>query len=106
MILFLVSQLVPNIPTPIKFWARFVDDIFVLFPSNHDHNDFLISLNILSDSIKFTDEVESERKLPFLDILVRRTECNFKYSVYCKPTNKNALLHFFSFHDIKMKNQF
>ena len=51
--------------------------------------------------MKFTVEVECEQELLFVDILVRRTESNFEYSVYRKPTNKNALLHFFSFHEIK-----
>ena len=60
------SQLVPNIPTPMKLWARYVDDIFVLFPNYHDHDDYLISLNMLFDSIQFT--VECEQKFPFLDI--------------------------------------
>ena len=100
---FFESQLVPYIPIPIRLWARYVDDIFVLFPSDHDPNDFLASLNLIYNSIKFTVEEESEQKLPFLDILVHRTESNFQYSVYRKPTNKNALLHYFSFHDIKIK---
>ena len=46
-------------------------------------------------------EVEFEQKLTLLDILVRRTESNFEYSVYRKPTNENALLHFLFFYDIK-----
>ena len=28
---------------------------------------------------------------------------NFEYSVYCKPTNENDLLHFLFFHDIEIK---
>ena len=56
-----------------------------------------------SDSIKFTVEVECERKLPFLDILLRRTESNFEYSVCRKLSNNNAPPHFFSFHHIKIK---
>ena len=54
---------------------------------------------MLSDSIKFTVEVECEQKFPFSDI---RTEFNFEYRVYRNPINKNTLFHFFSFHDIKM----
>ena len=38
-----------------------------------------------------------------MDILVRRTESNFELSVYHKPTNKNALLHIFFFHEVKIK---
>ena len=49
---------------------------------------------------KFT--VEYEQKLPFLDILVRCTGSYFEYSFYRKPTNINALFHFFSFHDVKI----
>ena len=80
-----------------KLWARYVDDIFVLFPNDHNHNEYLV-LHTLSDFNKFSSEFE--QKLPFLDVLVCRTESNFEYSVCRKPTNKNALLHFFSFHDI------
>ena len=93
--------LIPSIPTPIKLWGRYVDEKFVLFPNDHDHIDFLVSLNLHSDSIILTVEEECEQKLPVLDILVHCTESIFEYSVYRKNTNKNALLHYFSFHDIK-----
>ena len=74
---FFETQLIPNLPTPINLWVRYIDDIFLLFPNDHDYDDYLRSLNMISDSIKFIVEVESEQKLPFLDILVRRTESNF-----------------------------
>ena len=57
---------------------------------------------MLSGFIEFTVEVECKQKLPFLNILVRCTESNIEYSVERKPTNKNDLLHFFSFNDIKI----
>ena len=93
-------KLVSNIPTPIELWALYVNDIFVKFPNDHDHDDFLISLNMLYGSIKFTVEVEYMQNLPFLDIIVHLTGSNFEYSVYRKSINKNVLLHFFSFHDV------
>ena len=49
-----------------------------------------------------TVEVECQQKLPFLYFLVCLTESNFEYSIHRKPTNENALLPFFSFHDIKI----
>ena len=55
----------------------------MLFPNDHDHDHYLISLDLLSDSVNFTVEVECEKKLPVLDILVRGIESNFEYSVYC-----------------------
>ena len=57
---FFQSQLVPSLPTSIRLWARYFDDIFVLFPNDHDPNDFLTSLKLLSDSLKFTVEEECE----------------------------------------------
>ena len=54
---------------------------------------------------KFTVEVEYEQKLPFFNILVRRTDSNqLQIRVYRKPTNKSALFHILSFHDIKIKS--
>ena len=41
---FLESQVVPNIPSPIRLWARHVDDIFVLFPNDSDSIKFIIAV--------------------------------------------------------------
>ena len=54
------------------------NDTFVLFPVDHEHDDYLISLNMISDSINFTVEVKYKQKLTFLDILVRRTEFSLR----------------------------
>ena len=53
------------------------DDIFVLFLNNHDHEDYFVSLNMLSDSIKITveDEVEVQSVLKML-------RSNHYYSLY------------------------
>ena len=61
---------------------------------------------MITMTIKFTIKVECEQKLPFLDTLVRRTDFNFEYSIYRKPTNINALLYFFLCswcYDVKIK---
>ena len=45
---FLKSLLVLNIPTLMKLYARYVDDIFWLFPNDHNPDNYLISLYMLS----------------------------------------------------------
>ena len=72
-------------------WLRwlFYDCIFIKWELF-----FVVEVNIV--------EVEYEQKYLFLDILVSRTESIFEYSIYRKRTNKNALPHFFCFHDTKV----
>ena len=57
-----------------------------------------------SGSIKFTYEVETEGQLPFLDLLLKRTNSGgLKLSVYRKPTHTDQYLNFMSHHPIAHK---
>ena len=56
--------------------------------------EFLNSLDV-TGSIKFTYEVEQDGKLPFLDILLERTDSGgLKLSIYRKPTHTDQYLNF------------
>ena len=58
-------------PLPQKVWICYVDDTFVLWPHSDEALDrFQEHLNNQHPSIRFTQEEESENKLPFLDVLV------------------------------------
>ena len=46
---FFQFQLVSNIPTAMKLWTCYDDDIFMLVTNDHDHDDYILSLNMLSD---------------------------------------------------------
>ena len=46
--------------------------------------------------MKFTLDTESNRTLPFLDILIHREDSQFKYSIYRKPINTLSYVHFYS----------
>ena len=59
-----------------------MDDIFSLFLGGKDDVvRFLDKLNSLHPSLQVTMEEECERKLPFLDIMVRRGEERFSTSI-------------------------
>jgi len=63
-------------------------------------------LNELDDSqnIKFTYEVEQGSQLPFLDLLLNRTENGgLKLQIYRKPTHTDQYLNFSSHHPIEHK---
>ena len=59
--------------TPPRFWKRYVDDTCTALPS-HRIDEFLNHLNSVEPSIQFTVEVESNGRLPFLDVLLEHEE--------------------------------
>ena len=67
-------------------YRRYIDDTFLVFKSEAHIPLFLDYLNSRHVNIKFTCEVESNNKLPFLDIEVERRGSTFSTSIYRKPT--------------------
>ena len=66
-----------------KYYRRYVDDIFVLFETVDQFEEFKKYLNSKHPNINFTSELEIDGKLPFLDILVDRN--NGKVVTSCLP---------------------
>uniref|UniRef100_A0A5S6QCY3 GIY-YIG domain-containing protein n=1 Tax=Trichuris muris TaxID=70415 RepID=A0A5S6QCY3_TRIMR len=65
---------------------------------------FLEYLNMLyPENIVLTIEKEADNKLAFLDALVIRGEDRLTTTVYIKPTNPDAYLHFTSHHPLSVK---
>ena len=67
-------------------YYRYVDDTFCLFKCKKDADLFLVQLNPMHPSLKFTEERESNERLPFLDVFMHKTPTAFLSSVYRKPT--------------------
>nr|VZI49172.1 unnamed protein product [Spirometra erinaceieuropaei] len=86
-----------------KFWARYVDDTFVVI----DRYQLLIFkelLNAVFPDIQFTIEEEENNQLTFLDVLVCRKDCGgLKTKVFRKATNTMQVLNFNSNHPISHK---
>ena len=67
-------------------YYRYVDDTLCLFKNGKDADSFLIQLNSMHPSLKFTVEKESNHQLAFLDVFVHNISTAFLTSVYRKPT--------------------
>ena len=84
-------------------YFRYVDDTFAIFDHEAEADEFLIKLNCLHPSLKFTFEKEKGKCLPFLDVYVKRTDVGLETSVYQKPTFTGQYLRWESFSLLKRK---
>ena len=90
-------------PRP-QFWKRYVDDTCTVLKKEevdrfHEH------LNGVNAHIQFTAEIEENKSLPFLDILLLRQEDgSIKTSVFRKPTHTDKYLDFNSHHPLAHKS--
>ena len=79
-------------------WKRFVDDVLAIM-QRKACDDFLHYLNSRHPNITFTSEEESDNRLPFMDLTIRRTiEGRLDLTVYRKPTHTEQCLAFNSHH--------
>jgi hypothetical protein len=86
-------------------WKRYVDDILEVVKKGtvESLTEFLNNLDE-SGSIKFTYEMETDGKLPFLDLqIIRKEDGSLKLQVYRKPTHTDQYLNFTSHHPIEHK---
>nr|VZI00812.1 unnamed protein product [Spirometra erinaceieuropaei] len=77
-----------------KFWARYVDDTFVIIKRQMVKEFHDVQNSVLPD-IQFKMEAEANNQLPFLDVLVhRKPNGHLKTTVYRKATNTRQILNF------------
>ena len=84
-------------------YFRYIDDTFAIFDHEAEADEFLVKLNYLYPSLKFTFEKEKGKCLPFLDVYVERTDIGFEISVCRKSTFNGQYLHWKSFSPLKRK---
>ncbi|BHF62643.1 hypothetical protein SprV_0200562800 [Sparganum proliferum] len=86
-----------------KFWARYVDDTFVVIERDQVLT-FKEQINAIFPDIQFAMEEEENNQLAFLDVLVCRKDCGgLKTKVFRKATNTTQILNFNSNHLISHK---
>ena len=88
----------------IKFWTRYVDDVFAIFKGTEDDlKEFLIFLNTVHANIRFTHELEINSSLSFLDLNIHRTSNTISFDIYRKPTATDHVIPYQSSHPLNIK---
>ena len=91
------NKIAPTLSTSLTRWNRYVDDTNA-FVKDEEITNVLNRLNTFHDDINFTHEVEENRTISFLDVLVRRNDDNtLSLNVYRKKTCSNIYIHWKSF---------
>ncbi|VDM04947.1 unnamed protein product [Schistocephalus solidus] len=86
---------------PPKFWARYVDDTFVIIKRSHVQA-FRALLNSIFPDIQFAMEEEVNNQLPFFDVQPK-TDGTFHTSVYRKEAYAEVILHYQNNHPVAHK---
>ena len=90
----LEKTLMANAPCPVILWRWFVDDCIAIL-KRQDMERFLVFINGLNSNFVFTQELEDNCSLPFLDILINRKEDgSFMFGVYRKLSHTGKYLDY------------
>ena len=88
----LENRLIPSLNGKISNWVRYVDDTFCLIKDGEEHY-VLNELNAYHPNIQFTQEVEKDNAIAFLDVAIKRVDGMMETSVYRKTTNTDVYIH-------------
>ena len=86
-----------------QFYRRYIDETFIIFGSDNQANKFLRYMNDKHPKIKFTIEMKSDNKLPFLDLLTDKFNDDLDISIYRKQTYTDLGVNFLSACNMKYK---
>jgi hypothetical protein len=96
------EQVMNIMKSSFRLWKRYVDDILAIIKLEQLSR-IMLKLNRINSSIQFTNEVETDNQLPFLDFMIRRLDGKLEFSVYRKPTHSGRYLSFDSEHTLNQK---
>jgi regulator of PEP synthase PpsR (kinase-PPPase family) len=82
----------------------YVDDILLIFDKTiTDINQVLNEFNTATPSLPFTVEHESDNKINFLDLTIKKDDGKFSFEIYRKPTCTDIIIPHDSCHPTEQK---
>ena len=85
-------------------YLRYVDDTLVIFDSNHTIiQTILADFNAIHPRLKFTAEIETDKKINFLDVTIHRTTTDWRTSINVNTTYTDTIIPYTSCHPTQHK---
>jgi hypothetical protein len=85
-------------------YYRHMDDILLIYDTRHtDINNVLNHFKKINKGIQFTLEQEQNNSIHFLDLTITRTDNNFQFKIYQKPTTTDTIIPADSCHPAEHK---
>ena len=85
---------------------RYIDDIFMLWPKQHDITNFVTQLNSYHPNIKFTSTI-SETSIDFLDLTISKNNLSSSPAYHTKTFQKqNNLYQYLAFSSMHLSSTF
>ncbi|CAJ0966626.1 unnamed protein product, partial [Ranitomeya imitator] len=86
------------------YWKRYIDDVFMIWKGDEDLLlQFVSDMNSCVPNLSFSMQ-KSTISINFLDTMITlEADGNLDVDLYCKPTDKNCLLHYSSCHPRHVK---
>ncbi|XP_058827592.1 uncharacterized protein LOC131687518 [Topomyia yanbarensis] len=99
----LLDHVLETIDIPIPFLRKYVDDLVTALPADKIQH-VQSALNAYNPHIQFTCEIESNNRLPYLDmVLIRTNEQKIQTDWYRKPVASGRILNYLSFQPLTQK---
>ena len=99
-----VEKIIHHKTNSVLKWKRYIDDVFVIWPSEWTIDNVLEVANSVCPKIKFTSEVaSSEGCLPFLDCEVIKSDGRFETRLFSKSVHSGTILPWSSHVPVSVK---
>lgn len=86
-----------------KMFVRFIDNIFLIWRGPKDTlMQMLAQINEVEERVQFTHELH-ETDSTYLDVKIIKTTTGFEMDIYRKPTDRNNMLLYQSYHQESLK---
>lgn len=83
----------------ITLYNRYVDDTFMMLNGNKRQLELLLTyLNSLAPNLKFTLDIEKDKILNFLDMVIEKKNNKLSFKIYGKPSTSSHTIYATSYH--------
>ena len=90
------TRILQELPATV-LWKRYIDDVFIVWPTEVSADHILRLANSCNEKIQFSMEFPMNDVLPFLDCEVYRDGLNFQTRLYFKSIHSGAICHWKSY---------